>query len=397
VKIARFIAIALLAMLAIGQVVRQAFVTRYSHSNPALAGSLWASHPNVSFKLDLDRIAVAAVSGAPIPRDRISHILARAKWAPLAVEPFLVRGVDAQTAGNDGLAEQAFLAAKRRDHRSIAPRYFLAGQYLRTNQPGKGLVELGALTRLVPNTINTLAPYYAAYAEQAGGEARLAQMFRLHPGLKPAILSQLSDEAGNADLVLRLSRAGKEPSSEPPVWAARLIESLLNAGQYAKAREVWAKISNVPVSTLAQTPIFDNQFRGSHLSPPFNWSFPPSGSGVAEPAGDGTLHITFYGRDNAVLAGQTLLLKPGSYRLSFNVFDPVDASTVSWTIACRPSGQKLVGLPLGKGATGRKMSATFDVPSDCPAQQLQLTGLAPEFPETVDVTIGGLDLSRLPQ
>jgi len=43
------------------------------------------------------------------------------------------------------------------------------------------------------------------------------------------------------------------------------------------------------------------------------------------------------------------------------------------------------------------MSATFDVPSDCPAQQLQLTGLAPEFPETVDVTIGGLDLSRLPQ
>ena len=396
-KIARFIGVALLAVLAVGQVVRQAFVTKYGHTEPALAGILWPSHPDVSFKLDLDRIAAAAASGAPIPRDRIDHIMARAKWAPLAAEPFLVRGVDAQMAGKEAIAERAFLAAKQRAHRSIAPRYFLADHYLRTNQPGKGLVELGALTRLLPDSIGKLAPYYAAYAGQPGGEAQLAHMFRLHPELAPPILFELANNASNADLVLRLSQADRESSNNPPVWAARLIESLLDAGQFAKARDAWAKISNVPISTLAETPIFDSQFRGSSLSPPFNWSFPPSGSGVVELTGDGRLHIIFYGRDNAVLAGQTLLLDPGTYRLSLKVADPVDASSLSWTISCRPAGQRLVSLSLAKGSAGRTVSATFGIPSGCPAQQLQLVGIAPEFPETVDVAIRGLDLSRVEQ
>jgi hypothetical protein len=39
----------------------------------------------------------------------------------------------------------------------------------------------------------------------------------------------------------------------------------------------------------------------------------------------------------------------------------------------------------------------FDIGADCPAQQLELVGAAPEFPATVDVTIGGLDLERMAQ
>jgi len=38
---------------------------------------------------------------------------------------------------------------------------------------------------------------------------------------------------------------------------------------------------------------------------------------------------------------------------------------------------------------------TFDVPADCPAQQLRLVASAPELPQQADVSISGLNLSRV--
>jgi len=37
----------------------------------------------------------------------------------------------------------------------------------------------------------------------------------------------------------------------------------------------------------------------------------------------------------------------------------------------------------------------FDVPADCPAQQLQLVANAPELPQQADITVSGLNLSRV--
>lgn len=387
--------VVIFSLLAIWQVVRQAVVVKYSGTDPDLASMVWAGHPAISFKVDLDRIAVAAASGRPVPRNRIDHIMARAQWAPLAPEPFLVRGVDAQLAGREAIAESAFAAAKQRDPESIAARYFLADQYLRTSQPAKGLVELGALTRLVPGSIEKLAPYYASYAKQAGGEAQLKRMLRLHPDLEPAILGVLAGDAGNADLVLGLSRGTRDAVGNPAGWPSRLIESLLEAGQYAKARAVWARIAHVPAASLAETLVFDTRFQSIGLPPPFAWTLSSSGSGIAEGAGDGRLHVVYFGRDNAVLASQTLLLKPGRYRLAFDVEGISDSSALAWTIRCRPGTKRVMALSLGKGGAGRRVVGDFDVMADCPAQLLELNGTAPDFPQTIDTTVAKLDLSRV--
>jgi hypothetical protein len=394
---ARLLAIAFLATLATAQVVRQAFVTKFSGTNPVLAGALWPGHPDVLFKVDLDRIAMAAVAGKPIPRDRIDHIMAASQWAPLAVDPFLVRGVAAHLARDEVTAELAFVAAKRRDPRSIAARYFLADQYLRTSQSAKGLVELGALTRMVPGSIEKLAPYYASYARQPGGEAQLKKMLGNYPDMQATVLGVLAADANNADLILRLRNDGGGGAGRTPSWASRLTESLLDAGEFAKARAVWAKVANVSADAFAERPIFDAEFRGSPLPPPFNWTLSSSGSGIAEASGHGRLHIIYFGRDNIILASQTLLLKPGNYRLAFNVAEGVNASTLAWTMTCRPSGSKLASFSLGRGAPARQVKGVFEIGSDCPAQRLELVGVAPEFPETVDVTISGLDISKVPQ
>jgi hypothetical protein len=387
----RAIVVIVIALLAIGQIVRNAFVLAYASDAPQKAVIAWPSNPDVLFKAALEDIASAAAAGRPAPKTKIDAIYAAASGAPLAPEPFLVRGVEAQLAGDQSLAEQAFKAALRRSPRSRAAHYFLADHYLRTNQADAGLAELARLTRLVPNGIAAVAPYYASYAKAPGGAPRVKAMLRAHPEFGPDVLSALATDAANADLVLYLARGRGDTSGEPPAWHGKLVESLVAAGQYPKARTVWATLSGQQAA--AEQGLFDSQFSGNKAPPPFNWTLLSTASGLAEGEGQGRLHIIYYGRDNATLASQTLTLKPGRYRLGFEVEGGSQSlSSLVWKLRCLPSKKSLASLGL---ASGRRVSGDFAVPADCPAQLLELSGVAPEFPQTVDVTVRGLALSKV--
>ena len=382
---ARTIVVALVALLAIGQVIRNAFVSTYAEEHPRKAAALWPSHPDVLFKIALDEIAGAAAAGRAVPRDRIEAIYAAASKAPLAPEPFLVRGVDAQIAGNSGLAERAFIAARNRSPRTLAAHYFLADHYLKTEQPGEGLAELARLTRLVPNGISSVAPYYASYARAPGGAARVKAMLRSNPQLEPQILAALAGDPANADLVLYLSSGQGQGASA--AWHGRLVESLVEAGQFAKARQIWSRLSG---QALGSSGLFDPGFSGKTAPPPFNWTLLSNASGVAEGVGNGRLHVVYYGRDNATLASQTLTLQPGRYSLSFKVQgSSKNMGSLTWKVSCLPSRSQLLSLGLSGRAAG-----SFHVESGCPAQQLALVGTAPDFPETVDIMLTDLDLAR---
>ena len=388
----RAIVVIVIALLAIAQIVRNAFVLAYSSDAPQKAAATWRSHPDVLFKTALDDIARAAAAGQPAPRERIEAIYATAARAPLAPEPFLVRGVEAQLAGNQPLAERAFEAARLRDPRSLAAHYFLADHYLRTNQADAGLEALARLTRLVPNSIASVAPYYANYAKGPGGAERVKAMLRAHPEFEADVLSALATDAANADLILNLA-SGRGPSlGDTPGWHGKLVESLVAAGQYAKARAVWARLSGQQVA--ADQGLFDPEFAGRKAPPPFNWTLLSTASGLAEGQGEGRLHIIYYGRENATLASQTLTLKPGRYRLSFRVEGGSQGlSPLAWKLTCLPSKRTI--LTFGLAAGRRPGSGGFEVSNDCPAQKLELSGAAPEFPQTVDVTIRGLSLTRV--
>jgi len=382
--------VALLALLAITQVIRNAFVLSDASAQPRKSAAIWPSHPDVLFKTALDDIAAAAAAGRPVPRARIEAIYAAAGKAPLAPEPFLVRGVEARLEGNEQLAGRAFEAAHRRAPRSLAAHYFLADHFLRTVQTDAGLAELARLTRLVPDGITSVAPYYASYANAPGGAKRVKAMLRTNPQFEPQILAALAGDAANADLILYLARGRSHSSGQFPAWHGRLVESLVAAGRYAKARQVWSRLSGQPISSG----LFDPGFSGKPAPPPFNWTLLSDASGVAEGVGEGRLHLIYYGRDNAILASQTLTLAPGRYRLSFNVEGNAKAfAAIAWRIACRPSGSPVLSLGLA-GSQGRK-SGEFVIAPGCGAQQLSLVGTSPDFPETVDLTLSDLRLSRV--
>lgn len=390
--IVRTTVVALLALVAMVQVVRNAFVLAYARSEPAKAAAVWATHPDVLFSMALEDIARAAAAGQPVPKARINAIYQASGRSPLAPEPFLVRGVDAQVNGDQRLAGRAFEASRERNPRSLAAHYFLADHYLRTNQPDAGLAELVALTRLVPNGIASVAPYYATYAKAPGGAARVKAMLRRHPEFEPEVMSVLATDAANADLILSIADLRRDLGGDPPIWHGKLVESLVATGEYSKARTVWARLSGVR-GEVGQG-LFDPQFSGSKAPPPFNWTLLSDASGLAEGQGNGRLHVIYYGRDNAILASQTLTLKPGRYRLGFQMEGGTRGlSSLAWKLTCLPSKRSIMTLPLP--VPGRPVSSEFNVGGDCPAQLLELVGSSPDFPQTVDVTIRALELTKV--
>jgi hypothetical protein len=268
----------------------------------------------------------------------------------------------------------------------------LADHYLRTNQPGPGLAELVRLTRLVPDGIVSVAPYYARYAKEPGGAERMREVLRVHPEFAPEVLSVLAADASSADLVLYLAGDRSNSSDQPPLWHGRLVEALVTAGQFQKARTVWSKLSGETLT--GETGLFDPQFSGKKAPPPFNWSLLSTASGLAEEQGNGRLHIVYYGRDNATLASQTLTLRPGRYRLSFKIDGSSKAlSSLAWKLNCLPSNHPVFSLNLP--VNGGQAVGEFSIGGDCPAQQLALTGASPDFPETVDATLSELNLTRV--
>ena len=370
-------------------VIRNAFVDAYGVPDPSKAAALWPDNPSVVLASGLAEVGAAAASGWPISPATVRRMVATAAKAPLAPEPFLVRGVEAQVADNAPLALQAFLEARRRDPRSIPARYFLAGHYLQTGETQRGLAEISALTRLVPQSLGGVAPQLAAFARLTGGAAQVKMLLRKQPQLEPWLLEVLAANPGDADLVLSLwsGRTGDQDRA----WQQRLVNGLVAAGRFMQAREAWSRFN--PQARPGDG-LTDPTFEGHDLAP-FGWTLASGPAGVAEPQGGGQLHILYYGRDDLVLASQLLLLKPGPYRLAMRVNGAQPpAGSLSWLVRCKPASREIVSIGLASAKSGA-LAADFIVPAQgCEAQQLDLVGTAPELPEQADLTIADLRLLR---
>ena len=296
------------ALLLAVVVVRDAAVRQFADTNPQVAARIWSSHPSAQLWLGLTQIGLSARERKPVSPATLALVRDAAQKAPLAAEPFLVRGVEGQVAGNQRLATEAFVAARLRDGRSVPARYFLAEQYFRKGDAANGLRETAILARMVPDGVTNLAPFVASYAKDPRTQPHLRALFRSDPALEQAALATLATDARNADLVLGLAT----PSRTAPQWTEMLLRSLIAAGEYARAQQIWAKLGHV---APAPDSIFDAQFKGSDAPAPFNWTLTSSTVGLAERQPGGRLHLLFYGQEDGLLAGQLLVLRPGRYRL----------------------------------------------------------------------------------
>jgi hypothetical protein len=332
-------------------------------------------------------IAAATRSGQPVHAATLARIADASRKAPLMPEPFLVRGVEAQLSGNSARAEQAFLAAEWRDGRSLPARYFLADQYFRTGNAAGGLREIAALARLAPNGATSLAPYVAAYARSRSNWPEVRALLATEPAIEENTLAALASDPDNADAVLAV--ANPHRSGPNSAWLKPLLDGLIRSGKARKARAIWAEVAHVrePADGL----IYDPLFKQPDAPPPFNWALTSSTVGLAERRRGGGLHVIFYGQEDGTLAAQFLLLPPGTYRLETAVSGSSErAGALRWELTCTASTTVIDSFALD--ASPRR-AWEFVIPSNCPAQQIELVGRAGDLPQQVELTIPRITLS----
>lgn len=378
-----------LALVAAWSVIATAFVDAFAARQPAKAAWIWPGHPSVILASGLEQVGLAAAAGEKADPRTVGRMLAASAKAPLAPEPFLVRGVEQQLAGRNLVAGRAFLDARRRDPRSVAARYFLADHYLKSGQTRLGLREVSALARLVPQSIDALAPQLAAFARTPGAAPAVKAMLRDHPILELNLLRTLAADAANSRLILALWNGQRDDDHK--IWQRQLVSNLVEAGRFDEARSAWLRFEPRPDRRGA---LVDPDFSGSAL-PPFGWAFESGASGVAEPEGAGRLHVIYYGRENVSLARQLLTLGPGNYRLSMRVDGAGPAAkSLAWGVRCLPSGDQIGSLNVSSARRGA-LVGDFAVPTaGCRLQRLELAGSALEMPQQADISLSGLRLER---
>lgn len=383
--IARAIVVVLAAGLLMVQIVRNAVVASEATRNPQRAARVWSGNPAIETSRAMAAIAQAAREGRQVPASAFAAMRLTSVREPLAPEPFLVRGVQAELSGDPRTAERAFQAAQWRDPRSLSAAYFLADAYLRAGDVSRGLPQVAALARLAPGGTSAVAPYLAAYARSPRNWPALRSLFQAHPEMAGPALTELAKTASSASAVLALADLRQKAGDAP--WLAPLLNSLTVAGDYGRAQAIWARATGVRPGPY----LYDASFSDKTSPPPFNWSLTSSAVGLAERQAGGRLHVVFYGRDEGILATELLLLQPGRYRLSMQVTgDAARARSLNWSIWCDKAAEPISSVTIDAAARGWQ----FTVPQSCRGQWLRLSGAAGELPQQVDVTIAGLKLEE---
>lgn len=383
--IARGIVVVLAAGLLMVQIVRNAVVASEATRNPQRAARVWSGNPAIETSRAMAAIAQAAREGRQVPASAFAAMRLASVREPLAPEPFLVRGVQAELSGDPRTAERAFQAAQWRDPRSLSAAYFLADAYLRAGDVSRGLPQVAALARLAPGGTSAVAPYLAAYARSPRNWPALRSLFQAHPEMAGPALTELAKTASSASAVLALADLRQKAGDAP--WLTPLLNSLTVAGDYGRAQAIWARATGVRPGPY----LYDASFSDKTSPPPFNWSLTSSAVGLAERQAGGRLHVVFYGRDDGILATQLLLLQPGRYRLSMQLTgDAARARSLNWSIWCDKAAEPISSVTIDAAARGWQ----FTVPQGCRGQWLRLSGAAGELPQQVDVTIAGLKLEE---
>jgi uncharacterized protein YciI len=386
--IRNFLAIALALLVAV-QVVRNAAVRAWVDTSPAKAARIWAGHPQAELGLAMTGIGTAAREGQSVSDGIFNAANDAAAKAPLAAEPYLIRGVGAQVNGDAGLAQRAFEAARWRDPRSLPARYFLADQYLRTGNVRRGLLELAALARMTPQGIANASPYVAAYARDPRNWPKMKTLFVTDPDLAETTLEALSGDARNAPAILALADSAHRKASSP--WLRTLVSALVADEEYAHALAIWRGVAGV--RSQPGELLFDKRFNDPGPPPPFNWTLTSSTVGLSERQPGGRLHVIYYAQEEGALASQLLVLPAGRYVLSMRVSGGGEGiNALSWTLTCPHAQTAFAAIPLTALAKG---PVSFQVPRGCTAQTFELRGKSSDIPQQVDVTLEGLSLVRV--
>lgn len=386
-SVGRRVTVIVLALLLGVEVARIGIASAVADTDPQRAAQLAPqSAASLTTQIMTDVGRAAASGGDPGPQT-FAQLRTLAAAAPLQPEPFLVEAALAERRQDYRRASQLLRDALQRDPRSVAAHFLYGDVALRQGDVLEALQEMAVLSRLVPGASMQMVPGLSQFAKTPGSRDKLAHVLAENPQLKGPLLSALAADPDNADLIVGLAGPRSSFDRDTRAWQSRLLTGLTDRGDYQRAYELWQRFAGIPGGRQL---LFNGEFADVPASPPFNWSLSSSAAGVSE-LGPKALRVLYYGRQDAALAWQTLLLPAGTYRLNSAVAGNPATGALSWSITCIGARGPLMSLPLRSGP----QSQSFTIPaSGCAAQKIELDGHLLDDPDDSDVQVGPVSIAR---
>lgn len=326
------------------------------------------------------RIALAPPGAAPVSATSLETARGAAVAAPAAADPLVYAAMIAVVRNDDAQARSLFTEALRRNPRSAEARSYFFDKALRQSRFAEAIQHGDRLTYLLPQVTPAVTAVFAAMAQDSRAVPALSAVLDKAPLWRGEFFNQLRKRGGDPSLVFRLLD-GRKTSDDVVVENEQdaLVMKLAQAGDYDRAYLAWTNF--LPASALASVDfVYDSEFNGSPGARPFNWQL-LGGAEAAVAMENGALSVDYYGRVAMRLAQQTILLPPGSYRLSVigQTISVEPKGELQWRIFCQPANQPIGELKLGSlSAREQRYSAAFAVPASCAAAQIVLEASPPD-------------------
>lgn len=354
--------------------------------------------------------ALAGVAGAIQLKGEQGQAMTMARAAlerePLNVAALRTLGLALEQTGDTAGANRIMSLAARLGWRDAALQLWLLNAYAVHGDVRSALRRANALARI--NRLPEITyPVFLASLTDDALRAALVEEMKDRPLWRGEffyrLLQQPADRMPYVDrLVAELARAG---SPVTPAERAIYLTRLVQVGQGAVAYGYWLREQRGAGAGTGAGPaplLWDGGFE--HVQPPgelvapFEWRIAPEATGVVGivPAAGGRQLSVSPGRSfTGTLVSQTLVLRPGRYRLTARVGRDPEAAGLQWTIRCLPEQTEMA---LDSGIGGPKFAAgTFEVPAKgCNAQSLAIdVGLSGDGTSNGDVTIDDVGMSKV--
>lgn len=315
----------------------------------------------------------------------LEQVRATSRLAPLAEEPFILKGLALFGAGDYKNAEEVLDIARRRNPRSREALYLSTDAALAAGHVGDAVDHLEVLVRL--------APQQRALTQEA------ITLLATHPETGTAALAALSDDGMKTEALVALAKSGVGTAqlldaitltkaanalASNPGGINAITRPLIEASDFVGAYQVWSAL--IPNPPSSQALIRDQDFSAG-LPPPFGWEV-RGGSDAFVEAQDKGLVGEIYGRKSTQLARQLLLLAPGAYQLDIDTAEP--NALVEVMVMCAPNPE-IARTTLER--TGSNL-ASFRVPDNCKSQWLEVRARASDPPRAGTFHIRAIRIRR---
>ncbi len=316
------------------------------------------------------------------------------KQSALRADALRTLALSASAEGRAGAALTLMSRAGQLNPRDTQTQNWLFENAMLRADYRRAVLHADALMRRSPEVWSALSYTLVARLGDSAVRAAVIQHLAVDPPWRGIFLYKAARNGADADVAALFQALKRTASPVTDEEAAPFFSRLVSEAKYRQAKGYFDTL----VSTSVQsTPlVYDGGFAGLPGPPPLNWQATAGEGGSAswtldDGASLGSLRVSHDGfSSSGALAGQLILLPPGSYQVSARtrIDDPAAAGRFKLQITC-VSGSRLVLMTLN-GVLGSWIpsQAGFTVPPEaCEAQWLQIVPVTGDRREIVEMLI----------